>query len=380
MSSQWKPYLNEHELRWKDWLLDLWVDGKKYREHLKRTIDLYLGKKQYFHAKAKENLTKWQRDTPDSVAKNNLISLTTQDSLAAAREHTRRTGVQHTVVNFANAVNVLGVGRYRVGSQEEAMARQTNLSVTIKDEDIEDEFHYTVAMSKRIKATYFNPEELVMITEADGAPTPADQVFSFKELRCAADDLRVKIFGIPLPFLSYRYNDDSMRNKIRAQLDNLVANNITHVILGAFGCGAFKNPPEKIAKIYRDLLVQDNYLKHFKNIVFAIKGNGKDRNFKAFATIFTPKNTLERFINEIEDTKYWQEKVKQFPGLHARVPTGIKAMQDYVHSNKEASPESKLKPLQQIAQARLNSNPYGFFSKRTHETTEFYHEILRLSV
>ena len=80
-----------------------------------------------------------------------------------------------------------------------------------------------------------------------------------------------------------------MRNKIRVQLDNLVANNITHVILGAFGCGAFKNSPEKIAKIYQDLLAQDNYLKHFKNIVIAIKSNGKYLNFKAFAAIFTPQ-------------------------------------------------------------------------------------------
>lgn len=207
----------------------------------------------------------------------------------------------------------------------------------------------------------------------------ADQIFSFQELRCAADDLRVKIFGIPLPFLSYSYNDDSMRNKIRAQLDNLVANNITHVILGAFGCGAFKNPPEKIAKIYRDLLAEDIHLEHFKNIVFAIKGNGKDRNFKAFEAIFSLPSAVESFIKYIKNTKHWQEKVKQFPGLHARIPTGIQEMQDYVHSNKEKSPELKLEALQKIAKARLNTNPWGFFSKRAHETTEFYHAILHLS-
>lgn len=142
---------NEHELRLQDRFLDLWMDGKKYRRHLKRTIDLYLGNKQYFHDKAKENLATWQKDTPVSVAKNNLISLTFQDSLAAASAQTRRIGVQHTIVNFANAENVLGVGRYRVGSQEEAIVRQTNLSATIKDEEIKDGFHYTAAMSTLIK-------------------------------------------------------------------------------------------------------------------------------------------------------------------------------------------------------------------------------------
>lgn len=54
-------------------------------------------------------------------------------------------------------------------------------------------------------------------------------------------------------------------------------------------------------------------------------------------------------------------------------------MQDYLHANKEESPELKLKALQKIAQARLNSNPWGFFSKRAYETTKFYHAILHLS-
>ena len=56
------------------------------------------------------------------------------------------------------------------------------------------------------------------------------------------------------------------------------------VILGAFGCGVFANPPELVAKAFSN--VMDAYRHHFETIEFAVYTTGEDSpNFRAFAGI-----------------------------------------------------------------------------------------------
>ena len=58
---------------------------------------------------------------------------------------------------------------------------------------------------------------------------------------------------------------------------------ISHLILGAFGCGAFRNNPEVVARAYRDLLKQKGLREYFKVIEFAIIGNND--NYDIFKRI-----------------------------------------------------------------------------------------------
>jgi hypothetical protein len=43
------------------------------------------------------------------------------------------------------------------------------------------------------------------------------------------------------------------------------------LVLGAFGCGAFKNPPELVSGIFKNILKNEGYKEHFSKIVFAVK-------------------------------------------------------------------------------------------------------------
>jgi hypothetical protein len=85
-----------------------------------------------------------------------------------------------------------------------------------------------------------------------------DEVFPFLEMRASAQDLR----GGP-PF-----SEAEARRRIVAQFDTLEDNGMRHVVLGAFGCGAFKNPTDRIAGIYRDEILRRTG--HFGVIAFAI--------------------------------------------------------------------------------------------------------------
>ena len=62
--------------------------------------------------------------------------------------------------------------------------------------------------------------------------------------------------------------------------------NIRNLVLGAFGCGAFKNNPEVVAKAYKEVLKEfDGY---FENIEFAIYCSKYDtQNYIIFKKVLT---------------------------------------------------------------------------------------------
>lgn len=65
---------------------------------------------------------------------------------------------------------------------------------------------------------------------------------------------------------------------------NVSKDKVNTLILGAFGCGVFGNSPEKVAKIWYDLLINKGFIKHFKKIVFAVYKN--EANLRAFEEVF----------------------------------------------------------------------------------------------
>ncbi|BCU03068.1 hypothetical protein [Pandoravirus japonicus] len=65
---------------------------------------------------------------------------------------------------------------------------------------------------------------------------------------------------------------DLMRRKIALILDIALAHKHDSVVLGAFGCGAFGNPPDHVALLFREVLSTDAYRCRFKHVCFAIFG------------------------------------------------------------------------------------------------------------
>ncbi|MEZ5441241.1 MAG: hypothetical protein R3F15_07115 [Lysobacterales bacterium] len=97
-------------------------------------------------------------------------------------------------------------------------------------------------------------------------------MFPFFELRAAARDLRD----------GSDFEPQDARRRIAAQLDTLQAHQLRHAVLGAFGCGAFRNPADRVAAIYREEI--ETRAAHFDLLAFAIfsAGNGPD-NYTPFA-------------------------------------------------------------------------------------------------
>ena len=72
---------------------------------------------------------------------------------------------------------------------------------------------------------------------------------------------------------------DIMKSRIKRILDVAAKEKVEVLILGAFGCGAFYNPPEIVADIFADLI--RNY--PFETVEFAVYCRGDMKNFDVFA-------------------------------------------------------------------------------------------------
>lgn len=81
----------------------------------------------------------------------------------------------------------------------------------------------------------------------------------------------------------YKESDrKKMERKIKGIFKIALKHGHDSVVLGAFGCGVFRNPPEEVAQIFSDVITQCRH--SFKRITFAILG---DDNFSTFKKVLT---------------------------------------------------------------------------------------------
>ena len=76
---------------------------------------------------------------------------------------------------------------------------------------------------------------------------------------------------------SYDYHITSQ--KINSFFLFAIKHNYIDIIIGAFGCGAYNNPPLDIITIYNECI--NKYKTYFRSITFAILSNN-DNNFNLF--------------------------------------------------------------------------------------------------
>lgn len=241
-----------------------------------------------YHILARENLERW-REAVRSDPPEMRVELYPGDWGEVALTMTRTYGTCFAILNMANA-HVPG-GAYVEGApaQEENMFRRTDCHFAIDDSEYDSERgRYNPALTALISAreglVYLDvnrPRVCIRGPEDRSLPDLgyrwlADgQIFPFYELRAAAEDLRD---GSP-------FNPAETRRRIAAQLDTLCRYRIRHAVFSAFGCGAFRNPANEVAALYRDEIRERRA--DFDVIAFAIyhPGYGPD-NFASFVSVF----------------------------------------------------------------------------------------------
>lgn len=77
------------------------------------------------------------------------------------------------------------------------------------------------------------------------------------------------------------------KNKIRTIYRIGILHGHDSLVLGAWGCGAFGNPPEQMAQLFIDVLNEDEFHGRYKDIRFAIieDHNSRGRNYQTFKNV-----------------------------------------------------------------------------------------------
>lgn len=76
--------------------------------------------------------------------------------------------------------------------------------------------------------------------------------------------------------------NNTVNLRIRGVLHAARASGFAKLVLGAWGCGAFGNPPELVAKLFREQLSSPEFRGSFSDVVFAIVDPKGDGNFEPF--------------------------------------------------------------------------------------------------
>ncbi|MGO4546797.1 TIGR02452 family protein [Paenibacillus sp. 2TAB23] len=180
------------------------------------------------------------------------------------------------VLNFASAKNPGGGFLNGAMAQEESLAASSGLYAT----QLCHEGYY---LANRAFSS-------MMYT--DYAIYSPDVVF-FRDERFNLLEKPVTASVLTLPAVNYgqvilkgedsKQAQKTMKDRMRLALTILAAKGDQTVVLGAYGCGVFRNDPANVARWWKELLMDEGYDTHFDEIIFAVLDTSKAESIiKAF--------------------------------------------------------------------------------------------------
>ncbi|MBR4026851.1 MAG: TIGR02452 family protein [Lachnospiraceae bacterium] len=193
-------------------------------------------------------------------------------------------GKKVCVLNFASATNAGGGVVNGSSAQEEAICRCSTLYPCISEENTTRQFHLQhrkMLEENTMTALYnddciYTPNVVVFKTDTNQPKQmPQNDWFEVDIITCAAPNLR----RIPSNRMNpnggktaAKISDKDLLNlhtkRIKRILDIAGNHKAEVVILGAFGCGAFQNPPQIVAEAMARVLKE--YRNVFETIEFAV--------------------------------------------------------------------------------------------------------------
>lgn len=220
---------------------------------------------------------------PAAEASAVRIEVTGETTLAAASRLSVDEGREDVVcLNFASAKNPGGGFLGGSQAQEESLARATGLYPCIAQ--MSEMYDYNRKLRSCLYSDYmiYSPAVPVIRDDEDRLldkyyltsfiTAPAVNAGVVREREEAGD----------------QQIESVMKERIRYILDVAALHGHQTVVLGAYGCGVFRNDPADVAKYFHDVLVEENFRYSFERIVFAVLDRSAgQKTLKAFENHLT---------------------------------------------------------------------------------------------
>lgn len=212
--------------------------------------------------------------------KHGVIEVVNMDSVSAAiRAIQKDPYAKICILNMASRKKPGGGVKNGAKSQEEDLFRCTTLGMDISDKHYplkEDEFVYTEGAYVFKNKNY----EDIFPFKVDVVTMPAINLNGggWNEEK---KEYEVKILEKPPHYTRI------MVQKIRTMCGMAARRGCTHLILGAWGCGVFKNEPAEVALHFKTVLVHEGFATQFKSVVFPVINdrNSQGNNYKVFKAL-----------------------------------------------------------------------------------------------
>lgn len=222
-------------------------------------------------------------------------------------------GKKVCILNFASATNPGGGVVHGASAQEECLCRCSTLYSCLDTPEMMRDFYLPHRRAKNPLHNddiIYSPGVYVIKTDTSFPERMnEDDWYRVNVITCAAPNLRER----PDSAGNYNVRSSNVRNSnawnkasriTRRELHSLLETRIRRIfqvasaeenevlIPGAFGCGAFSNPPDVVADVFR--LMTKEFIRQFETIEYAVYHTDRDKeNYKAFQCAF------EEYLREV---------------------------------------------------------------------------------
>lgn len=233
-------------------------------------------------------------ELPQSKGYSPTVTVSGKRSLEAAVEYAKQ-GMKTCVLNFASASNPGGGVTHGSSAQEEAICRCSTLYPCLNTGDMWGCFYtpHRYANNPLYNDDCIYTPDVYVIKSDTSVPKllPESEWQKVNIITCAAPNLRPKPSNSMNPGAGdkqAKVTDEELAELLRSRICRIfeiaAANGNEALILGAFGCGAFMNPPTIVAKVFTEQL--QTFRGYFRAIEFAVYHTERDaQNYSAFKAI-----------------------------------------------------------------------------------------------
>lgn len=212
---------------------------------------------------------------PTDEAQKTTVHVVPLDSFDCAEQLTLEGKQNIAVLNMASSITPGGGYLTGASAQEEALCRRSTLYLTIDRKEF-----YPIPGHAGI----FSPDVLVLRRSDDDqcAFIPSQGWWTSVISVAAIRDPQLTRSGED--YASEQDRED-MRERMRTMLRIASKEDRQNLVLGAFGCGAFRNPPRAVAGMFKGVLVETEFLGRFEGIWFAVIERGGSENYDTFKEV-----------------------------------------------------------------------------------------------
>lgn len=235
-------------------------NGSKFPLNAKLT-EMMQGTTLYAPKDGEELVSNLQPSTQYTTA----YRVTQETTLQAAKRLVRQSPAPLLVLNFASAKNPGGGFLNGSTAQEESLARSSGLILSLESQPTMYRFNRNTPSAFYSDYMIYSPSVPVF---KDDAGKLAHEPYTLSFITAPAVNK-----GAVLNQNSHTSQADidfAMRTRIEKILAVAAHHGYERLLLGAFGCGVFRNEPVDVARIFKECLDSPRFAGRFQEVSFAV--------------------------------------------------------------------------------------------------------------